>query len=248
MDEAVLNGLRESFKAQEIERTAELTKKALDAGADPQELIDAVIGIAKKLTEKSWWAGGNEAASGVDDSEALLLTDLMLIGDCLKASTDLIKPALLKSGKKGLGGKMVLGTIEGDVHDIGKSLVKTILESAGYAVEDLGTDVPAKSFVNEAKRLRADIVGVSVSMSMAKTGIATVSKELKKAGIRDNVRIMFGGQATFGDEATELGADAWAADARMGLEKADELIRVMRENAAKKAQRLYIFLKKMIER
>ena len=128
-----------------------------------------------------------------------------------------------------------MGTIEGNVHDIGKSQVSTMYESAGYTVTDLGLDVPAKKFAMEAKRLKADIVGVSISISMSKTTLTTVNKELQKLGIRDNVKVIDGGQTTFADDVRLYGLELLrGADSADAVNKTDGLMRVLKEQRNKK--------------
>lgn len=237
MEEAYQN-LKEALKNQDPKKFAELTSKAIELGADPLDLLDRIVSYAKELTAKSWWAGGSEGQSGVSESEALLLSDLIMIGECLKASTGVLKPILLEAGKRsGKGeeveGKIILGTIEGDVHDIGKSLVMTLFESAGYVVKDVGLDVPAKKFVIQAKIAKADIIGISCSMAMAKTGIPNVIKELQKMGLKNTTKVIIGGQSTFETDVQQYGVDAWGADATDGLNKTAELVRILKEQTPK---------------
>ncbi len=233
--ESLYSELKETLKAEDPNKFGELTQKALDAGADPYDLLNKIVGYAKELTSKSWWAGGTEGASNVSEKDALLLSDLIVIGECLIKSTGIIKPHLLASGRKAeLPGKIVLGTIEGDVHDIGKSLVKTMYESAGYQVNDIGQDIPVKNFVMETKRTKADVVGISCSMSMCKTAIPKVVKELQRMGIRDNVKVIAGGQSTFESDVPLYGLDAWGADMVDAVKKTDELIRILKEEKLKK--------------
>ncbi|MGA2682509.1 MAG: cobalamin-dependent protein [Candidatus Bathyarchaeia archaeon] len=233
--EAIYTELKETLKAQDPDKFGELTQKALDAGAEPFDLLNKIVGYAKELTSKSWWAGGTEGVSNVSESEALLLSDLIVIGECLVKSTSILKPLLLAGAKKAeLPGKIVLGTIEGDVHDIGKSLVSTMYESAGYVINDIGLDVPAKNFAIEAKRSKADIVGISCSMSMCKTSMPKVVKELQKLGIRDNVKVVAGGQSTFETDVPTYGLDGWGADMVDAVKKTDELMRVLKEERLKK--------------
>jgi dimethylamine corrinoid protein len=233
--ESIYNELKETLKAQNPDKFGELTQKALDAGAEPFDLLNRIVAYAKELTSKSWWAGGTEGASHVSESEALLLSDLIVIGECLIRSTGILKPLLLGSGMKTeLPGKIVLGTIEGDVHDIGKSLVSTMYESAGYVVNDIGLDVPVKNFAMETKRSKADVVGISCSMSMCKTSIPKVVKELQKLGIRENVKVIAGGQSTFETDVPLYGVDGWGADMVDAVKKTDELMRVLKEQRIKK--------------
>lgn len=236
--ETTYQNLKNALKNEDPKAFAQLTQAALDEGADPLDLLNRIVGYAKELTAKSWWAGGSEGQSGVSESEALLLSDLIMIGECLQASTALLKPVLIEAGKKSgkgdrIEGKVVLGTIEGDVHDIGKALVTTLFESAGYEVKDVGLDVPAKKFALQAKIAKADIVGISCSMAMAKIGISNVVKELDKVGIRDKTKVIIGGQSTIEQDVGQYGADAWAADATDGLNKTSELMRMLKEQQSK---------------
>jgi len=233
--DSILNDLKAAFKEQNPAKCVEFTQKALDANADPLELVNKVIGFANELTAKSWWAGGIDADGRVPEGEALLLSDLIVIGECLKGSTDVIKPKMMAGSKKAeTGGKIVIGTIEGDVHDIGKSIVNTLWAAAGYTVIDIGIDVPVKKFVLEAKLSKADIVGVSCSMAMCRPTIPKLVAEFKKAGLREKVKIMDGGQSATLNDVENYGIDAHGLDANDALIKAGELVRILKEERLKK--------------
>jgi trimethylamine corrinoid protein len=232
--ESILGELKAAMKEQNPKKSAELTTKALEAGADPLDLLSKVVNFSKELTEKSWWSGGAEEKQQASESEALMLSDLIMIGECLKASADLLKPALKSQGKKVENtGTIVIGTIEGDVHDIGKSLVNTLYESAGYTVKDIGTDVPARKYAVEAKRWKADIVGISISMAPCKATLPLVIKELQKLGLRHNVKIIDGGQSSYLSDVEKYGIDAHGLDASDALTKTDELMRILKEERVK---------------
>ncbi len=234
LDENMKKEIEAAFTEQNDTKCAELTKKALDAGADPSIILENEIGIVKKLCENSWWTGGVEK-SAKESENTLLLSDLIMIGDCLKVSAEVLKPALMgKVDKTKTGGRIVTGTIEGDIHDIGKNIVADIWTSAGFQVEDLGFDVPPKNFIMTVKAGRADIVAISCSMGMAKTGIAKVVTELKKMGLREKVKIIDGGQACYTTDVERLGVDVMGLDQIDGLNKANELMRILREERAKK--------------
>ena len=233
LEEETKKEIETAFAEQDDVKCADLTKKALDAGADPSTLLETEIAIVKKLCENSWWTGGVEK-SAVETENTLLLSDLIMIGECLKASADILKPALAGTiDKTNTGGRIVTGTIEGDIHDIGKNIVADIWTSAGYQVEDLGFDVPPKNFVLSAKTGRTDIVAISCSMGMAKTGIEKVVAELKKLGIRDKVKVLDGGQACYSTDVERLGVDMMGFDQIDGLNKANELMRILREERKK---------------
>jgi dimethylamine corrinoid protein len=131
-------------------------------------------------------------------------------------------------------GKMVLGTIEGDVHDIGKGIVSTLWGAAGYTVNDIGIDVPIKKFVLEAKLSKADIVGISCSMNMCLPSVGKLVAEFKKAGLREKVKIMDGGQCATLNDVEHYGIDAHGLDANDALAKAGELMRILKEERLKK--------------
>jgi methylmalonyl-CoA mutase cobalamin-binding domain/chain len=234
LDENMRKEIETAFTEQNDTKCAELTKKALDAGADPAIILENEIAMVKKLCENSWWTGGVEK-SAKESEKTLLLSDLIMIGDCLKVSAEILKPALMgKIDKATSGGRIVTGTIEGDIHDIGKNIVADIWTSAGYQVEDLGFDVSPKNFVNTVKSGRCDIVAISCSMGMAKTGITKVVTELKKMGLREKIKIIDGGQACYTTDVERLGVDVMGLDQIDGLNKVNELMRVLREERAKK--------------
>ena len=233
LDEKMKKEIETAFTEQNDTKCAELTQKALEAGADASVILETEIAIVKKLCENSWWTGGVEK-SAKESENTLLLSDLIMIGDCLKVSAEILKPALMGKIDKTGGGRIVTGTIEGDIHDIGKNIVADIWTSAGYQVEDLGFDVPPKNFINTVKLGRCDIVAISCSMGMAKTGITKVVTELKKMGIRDKVKIIDGGQACYTTDVERLGVDVMGLDQIDGLNKVNELMRILKEERAKK--------------
>jgi methylmalonyl-CoA mutase cobalamin-binding domain/chain len=122
-------------------------------------------------------------------------------------------------------GTVVIGTIEGDIHDIGKRIVATMLRVYGFEVHDLGRDVPIDDFVDKAKELNADILGSSSLMTTTMGGQRILEEKLRKAGIRDKLKTMVGGAATTQDWADKIGADCYAEDANDTVIKAKELIK-----------------------
>ncbi len=128
----------------------------------------------------------------------------------------------------------IVGTIEGDVHDIGRQIIATMWAAAGYEVIDLGYDIPPKVFALKAKMKKADIIGISCSMGMARVGIGTTVEECEKAGIRNKVKIIDGGQAaSYGDVETYK-IDAFGAQTEDALKKASELMRILKEQKAQR--------------
>ena len=231
LEEAVKE-LKDAFFAQDDARVGELTKKALDAGADSVELLEKyLISWTKQLTEKGWYSGGGFeiAKVGIDRlEETLMLSDLILIAECLEAAVAILRPKL-KAAKVGIPGRIVIGTVEGDVHDIGKTIVTSMWTSAGYQVVDLGIDVPASTVVSEAQKTEADIVGLSSSMTMCRVEFGKVVEELKKRGIRDKVKVMIGGQHVHLGDVELFAVDAIGKDVTEAITKSEELMRILKE-------------------
>jgi dimethylamine corrinoid protein len=235
--EKTMSELKKAFYAQDDAKVGELTKKALDMGADPVDLLEKnLIPWTNDITGKGWYSGGGYELpkGGIEKlDECVMLSDLIMVAECLQAAVAHIKPKLTAS-KVPATGKVVIGIAEGDVHDIGKAIVSSMWQSAGYIVEDLGIDVPAKNFVEAAKRTNADIVGVSVSMSMCRPELKKVVDGLKAAGIRENTKVMAGGQQAYPKDVENFGIDAFAVDVTEAMQKASEEMRILKEERAKK--------------
>jgi trimethylamine corrinoid protein len=235
--DTAIKELKDVFYAQDDVKSGELTRKALEAGVDPQELLEKhLLEWTKDITGRSIFDSCREVdGKAVTTSEnAVMLSELVFIAECLKAAVAVIRPELEKSMRKvEVPGKIVIGTVEGDVHDIGKSLVASMLESAGYTVTDLGFDVPAKTFVLQAKFNKADIIGLSCSMAMSRTVMKEVVNELKKLGIRNNVKVITGGQASFDTDIQNYGTDAFGASISAAMSQSNEMMRILKEERAK---------------
>lgn len=141
----------------------------------------------------------------------------------MKAGTEVLQPLLASSGVKAKG-KVVIGTVKGDLHDIGKNLVRMMMEGKGLEVVDLGVDVPAEKFVEKAKEIDADIVACSALLTTTMTEIKVVVDEIVNAGIRDDVIIMVGGAPVTDSFCREIGADIYTPDAATAAEAAVEAI------------------------
>jgi 5-methyltetrahydrofolate--homocysteine methyltransferase len=147
---------------------------------------------------------------------------VLLAARAMKAGMAILKPILADTGVESIG-KVVLGTVKGDQHDIGKNLVGMMLEGAGFEVIDLGTDTPSEKFVEMAREKKADIVGMSALLTTTMPGMKTTIEALKSAGL--TVRTMIGGALVTQRYADEINADAFGKDAAVAVEKAKELIR-----------------------
>ncbi|NVM52348.1 MAG: corrinoid protein [Candidatus Helarchaeota archaeon] len=151
------------------------------------------------------------------------LPDVVMSGEAFKMAMEVIDP-YLTSEKFATSGKIVIGTVEGDMHSLGKRMVITMLQSAGFDVIDLGVDVPIKTFIDKVKELKPDILGLGCYMSTTMLEIKKSIKILNEEGLRDKVNVMIGGVTTSQEFADECKADAWGKDAVDAAEKAKQLM------------------------
>ncbi len=191
---------------KEVER---LTQEALQEGLSAQDILNGGL-----------IAGMSVIGERFKRNECFVPT-VLLAARAMKAGMALLKPILVDTGVESIG-KVVLGTVKGDQHDIGKNLVGMMLEGAGFEVIDLGTDTPSEKFVEMAREKKADIVGMSALLTTTMPGMKTTIEALKSAGL--TVRTMIGGALVTQRYADEINADAFGKDAAVAVEKAKELI------------------------
>jgi 5-methyltetrahydrofolate--homocysteine methyltransferase len=141
----------------------------------------------------------------------------------MQASLGILKPLLAQAGEK-MAGKVIIGTVKGDLHDIGKSLVGMMLEGAGFEMVDLGKDVPPEKFVDAVKKEKPDIVAMSALLTTTMRSMGHTMTALKEAGLRETVKIMIGGAPVTVDFAKQIGADGYAANAPAAVELAKKFI------------------------
>jgi len=157
-----------------------------------------------------------------EDGE-FFLAELVMAGHIVKEGIQKLKPILTNKNVEMLG-KVVIGTVEGDLHDIGKNIVSYMLLGAGFEVFDLGVDVPREEFVNQVRRVKPDILALSALLSTTMLTMREIIKELKKAGLRDKVKILVGGRPLTEEFAKKMGADAYGKDAVEAVKKAKDLL------------------------
>lgn len=190
------------------EEAIQLVKEMLDAGEDPFIILEAcreAMAIVGDLFEKKEY----------------FLPELIIAGDMLKEIGDLVKPKLQGEGTKAEPvGKVVLGTVAGDIHDIGKDIVAFMLDVNNIEVHDLGVDVPPDKFVEKVKEIKPEVVAMSGLLTLAFDQMKITVEALAEAGLRDSVKIMIGGAAMNEDAATYIGADAYGADATAAVKLA----------------------------
>jgi corrinoid protein of di/trimethylamine methyltransferase len=191
----------------------ELAQEALAWGVDPLETVNQGFAAGISLA-------GDQFGRG-----EMFLPDLLASAEAMKAAMKVLEPEMLKRGSRREAlGKIVLGTAKGDIHDIGKNLVATILSASGFQIFDLGTSVTPEQFVAKATEVDADIVGVSALLTTTMTGQKTVIEALDRNGLRPRVKAIIGGAAVTPKWATEIGADGYSRNAIDALELAKNLM------------------------
>lgn len=202
MNADLIQQLQEAIKTYDVDSAKEVARKVLESKMDPYEAI--VKGLTPAISEVGEAFERNE----------VFLPQLMMAGDAMIAAIDILKAEIgseqLNAARKG---KVVLGTIRGDVHNIGKNIVGIMLTSNGYDVIDLGIDVEPSKFVEEAEKSNADIIGVSALMTFTAQNMKVVAEYLEMEKARDKHRLIFGGGPLNEKWAKEMGADAYAPDA-----------------------------------
>jgi trimethylamine corrinoid protein len=194
------------------DRARELAQQGLDQGVSPLDLIENGFTPALRAVGDRWDAG------------LIFLPEMILAADSMKAAIRVLQPALQKAG----GGthemkSCVVGTVKGDIHDIGKSIVGALVEAAGLKVIDLGTDVETEKFVNTAREEGSCVIGLSALLTTTMAEMKIVLDELTKAGLRTQVRVAVGGAPVTRAFAEEIGADGYAEDGMSAMHLIQEL-------------------------
>jgi len=211
----ILEGLAKAVVEGNAELCKKLAEEAIRMGIDANEIIH--IGCAK----------GMKIVSDQYEKGEMFVPEILLSAEAMQAAIDLLKPHLKVEDLK-ITGTVVMGVVEGDVHDIGKNLVKMMLETAGFKVFDLGINVSPEDFVNKAIEVNADIVGISTLMTTTMPVIQKVIQTFKTKNIRDKVKIIIGGAPASKDFADAIGADGWAENAVVAVRKTGQLIEELR--------------------
>ena len=201
--EAILKG--------DTEKAAAVAKRGLDKGIDPLELMD-----------KGFVPGINKVGD-LFESGRLFLPALIYSSTAMGKATAIINAAI-PSDQETISGKVLIGTVEGDVHDIGKTIVVALFKANGFDVLDIGRDVPVPRFIDEAEKFGADIIGSSTLLTTTMTVQKELEEELKKVGLRDKYKTVIGGAPVTQRWADRIGADAYAQDASDGVRKIKELL------------------------
>lgn len=213
MHEEQFNAMRQSIVDGAPEHASELANKALELGIAPLEAIN-----------RGFVPGLNYIGEQFNHGE-VFLPDLVMAGEAMKAAVAVLEPEMQKRGtQREILGKVVLGTVKGDIHEIGKTLVSTLLSASGFQVFDLGVDVPIERFAEKARELQADIVGVSALLTTTMQGQKSVVESLERHGLRPRVKVIVGGAPVTRDWAEKIGADGYGQDAMAAVAIARSLL------------------------
>ena len=201
----------EAILAGKGDKAADATKRALDEGVAPQDIINGQMIRAM-----------SEVGQRFQDGKAFV-PQLLMAGRAMKAALEILKPLLAGQASTTLG-RIVIGTVKGDLHDIGKNLVASMLEGCGFEVKNIGIDVPSDKFVEAVKDYNADILCMSALLTTTMTYMKDVIQALEDAGIRQNVKVMVGGAPVTQNFADEIGADGYSDNANSAVAVAKELM------------------------
>jgi corrinoid protein of di/trimethylamine methyltransferase len=221
MYEDLLAAMRQSIADGDQDAATATANQAIEEGLDPLVAID------------EGYVPGLSYVGSCFSSGEMFLPDMMLAARAMNAAMAVLKPELARrSQERSVRGRVVIGTVKGDIHEIGKNLVGTMLSASGFEVVDLGVDVAPERFVDAAREHSADIVGVSALLTTTMTGQRTVVESLAAAGMRPGVKVIVGGAPVTRAWAAEIGADGYSEDAVGAVALATKLM----EGAAGAAQ------------
>jgi len=211
--EDLLKQARQAVIEGDEEAAEAVAKKVIAEGINPVEIINE--GLSPAMTE----VGDGFA------NEEIPLPGVLVAAEAMTKAIEIMEPHIAKEEVAETLGTVVIGTVEGDIHDIGKRIVATMLKVYGFEVHDLGRDVPIDVFIEKAKELKPDILGSSSLMTTTMGGQKILEEKLREIGIRDNLKTMIGGAATTQEWADKIGCDCYAEDANDTVLKAKELIK-----------------------
>ncbi len=206
-----LSNVSEALQRGDAEKVGELVKKALEEKLTPKEILEN--GLIK----------GMDIIGGKFKRNEVYVPEVLIAARAMHAGMDILRPKLVETGVKNIG-KVAIGTVKGDLHDIGKNLVKMMLEGGGFEVIDLGTDVSAEKFVEAVKEHEPNMIAMSALLTTTMVNMAEVIKAIETAGLRDKVKIMIGGAPITQNYAEQIGADGYSPDAASAVDSAKSFI------------------------
>ena len=213
--EETIRKIKNAILEYDSDKTVEAVTEALNAGIPPLEIMDKAVTQALKELGKMFEEG------------KIFLPELIMAGEAGKTALNILKPKIEERKEKIKSyGKVLLATVEGDIHEIGKSLVAAVLIANGFEVIDLGVDVPIDELVKKVKEIKPDVLGLSALMTTTMLNQEKVIKRLEEEGIRGTVKVIVGGAPVTEDWAKKIGADAYGADAIDTVKKIKELLEI----------------------
>jgi corrinoid protein of di/trimethylamine methyltransferase len=211
----ILKQLQQTIIAGEPEQARELAAQALAANIAPLDAIDRALNPGMQIVGDRYECGD------------YFIPDLMMAAEAMKAAMEVLEPELMaRQERRQILGTVVIGTVEGDIHEIGKSLVATMLGAAGFQVHDLGVDVPVGRFVEQVKATNANVVGLSALLTTTMRNQEAVIEALAEAGLREGVKVVIGGAPASPEWAVTIGADAYAENANEAVGVVRRLLEV----------------------
>jgi 5-methyltetrahydrofolate--homocysteine methyltransferase len=213
---ADLEALKKAVIFGKRKEAVDITQKVIEEGLDPESVINGTLIPALGVV------------GGRFEKKEIFVPEMMIAAKSMQACVDMLKPLIKKESDMSLG-TVVIGTVFGDLHDIGKNLVKLLLESSGFRIVDLGENVPAQKFVDGARAHNAVVVGLSSLLTTGDPYVEETVKALKASDIAGRIKIICGGAALTPKFVEEkCGADAWAKDAADGVKKIKKLLGIAR--------------------
>jgi 5-methyltetrahydrofolate--homocysteine methyltransferase len=207
----ILSAISTAIIEGNLDDIVELTEDALDDGLEAQEILNQGLMPGMDHVGVEFKAGN------------MFVPEVLRSARAMQASMDILNPLLAESGVK-MVGKILLGTVKGDLHDIGKNLVGMMCEGAGFEVKDLGKDVAPESFVEAVKGFEPDVLGLSALLTTTMRAMEHTIKALEEAGVRDQVKVMIGGAPVTQSFADQIGADGYASNAASAAEMAKKFV------------------------
>ena len=212
----LLEDISKSIEEGKIRRTKELVKLAVDGGTNPRTVLtDGLLNGLKAVGRKF-------------DRDSFMVTEMLVSSRCINESMEILKPMLLPPGSRPIG-KGCIGTVRGDLHDVGKNIVKLMLQSRGIEIVDLGVDVPAQDFVRAVQEEGCQLVCCSALLTSTVPELPRIIRALKDAGLRDKVIVMVGGVPVTAAYAKRIGADIYSEDGYAAAEKAEKALLELKE-------------------
>ncbi|MDW7673368.1 MAG: corrinoid protein [Bacillota bacterium] len=208
---ASFENLNSAVIAGNVNQVVEGTKSLVDSGVDPIEIINKGLIAGMNVVGQRFKAGD------------MYVPEVLMAAKSMAAGVDIVKP-MIAEGDVPSSGKIVIGTVKGDLHDIGKNLVGMMMESSGFQVINLGVDVSPEKFAEAVREHKPEVVGMSALLTTTMLAMKDTIEVLKEEGLRDSVKIIIGGAPVTAEFASEIGADGFAPDAASATELAEKLM------------------------